>query len=279
MKIATIKDISKSIAVKGTIVTMLLLSLAACVNTVSDGSQDDRHASNTNFSASADFSYDLSVNNQNLLTLDGINGSVLVVGTTDSNRVLISGRRVARSESTEDAEAWLKKITVLVNTLSNSIEVQTDQPDETFGRNLEVYYDVRVPQGWQVTIDHVNGDVTLDTLSADARLSSVNGNIWVKELHGGLNANLVNGQINSTVFLPENKTCDLETVNGIITLSIPRTTSAMLSASVVNGSIDLTNLDLTQSSSSSRSLSGKLGGGNGTIRASSVNGSIHFIGF
>ena len=260
-------------------VFLLLIWLSGCVNTVGSNHADGRQVSNTNFSASEDFSFDLTVASQDRFVLSGINGTITVTGTTINNQVLITGTRQVKSESTDDAERWLQELNVLVNTFSNSIEVTTDQPKETHGRNFQVFYEVRVPQTWQVDVDNVNGIIRLDSLNARAVVNNVNGDIWVNHHNGELIVDLVNGQINGTVYLPTNGLCDLETVNGLIFLSVPDNTSAMVNASVVNGSINLNNLQLTQSTVTNRSVSGKLGSGEGTIRTTAVNGTINLTGF
>lgn len=258
---------------------LAVIWLSGCVNTVGSSDADSRQVSNTNFSASEDFSFDLTIGSQDRFVLSGINGTVTLVGTTNNDQVLITGTRQVKSESTADAERWLQELNVLVNTFSNSIEVTTEQPNETYGRNFQVFYEVRVPQSWQVDIDNVNGIIRLDSLNARATVNSVNGDVWVTEHNGDLIVDLVNGQINSTVYLPIDGICDLETVNGLIFLSIPESTSAMVNASVVNGSINLSNLQLTQSTVTNRSVSGKLGNGEGTIRTTAVNGTINLTGF
>ena len=71
---------------------------------------------------------------------------------------------------------------------------------------------------------------------------------------------------------------DLSTVNGTIDVSVPVDTSAHLTANVVNGTIGVRNLDLHNQVSSRTSLQGVLGNGRGSLRLSTVNGSIDVEG-
>jgi DUF4097 and DUF4098 domain-containing protein YvlB len=130
-----------------------------------------------------------------------------------------------------------------------------------------------------VYAEHVNGNVWADSLSGNTVISSVNGNVYTSEIEGDLDVDLVNGEVSSTVFLPTNGLCRLTTVNGRIDLSIPQFTSADFSANVTNGLIELNNISLSQSNTTSRSVSGQMGSGNGLIDLQTVNGNIVVSGF
>ena len=63
-------------------------------------------------------------------------------------------------------------------------------------------------------------------------------------------------------------------------MSIPTSTSAEFSADVAGiGAIIVSDLDIKDSLSTSKSLTGTLGNGEGSIALNSVNGNIEIIGF
>ena len=96
---------------------------------------------------------------------------------------------------------------------------------------------------------------------------------------GNSAVSLVNGQITAKITLPLNGNIGMANVNGNIDLEIPTNTSAEFSAGLVNGNITITNLVLQNQVSSSTSLTGTLGNGEGTIALTTVNGNISATGF
>jgi len=79
--------------------------------------------------------------------------------------------------------------------------------------------------------------------------------------------------------LPEDGTINLNLVTGNIELDIPQNTSAEFSAAVVTGTISISDLVLQNQVSTSGSLSGTLGNGEGTISLNVVTGSVNVQGF
>jgi DUF4097 and DUF4098 domain-containing protein YvlB len=192
--------------------------------------------------------------------LEGISGAVAVTEDSDSDSIVIAGTRRVRSESEEDAEEHLDELEVSVQDLSDEVFVKTTQPDLTQGRSYEVDYEILLPAIVDVDITHVNGQVVLNDMVGDAFVD------------------LVNGQIDGDVTMESGDTIDMNLVNGTIDLSIPKTTSAEFSASVVNGYISDTGLVFHDRQSTSHSLTGRLGGGDGKISLTVTNGIISVTG-
>ena len=85
---------------------------------------------------------------------------------------------------------------------------------------------------------------------------------------------LVNGRIDANATVPGGGSIELRLTNGNIELEIPRNTSAEFSARVGNGTITLSNLALGNQRRTPTSVEGTLGGGNGAILLTTVNGPI-----
>lgn len=80
--------------------------------------------------------------------------------------------------------------------------------------------------------------------------------------------------------LPSNGEIRMSTDNGNLDLSIPTSTSAEFSATVDGiGEKSVTNLDITYSLNTQKSLIGTLGDGEGSITLSTVNGNVEVLGF
>jgi DUF4097 and DUF4098 domain-containing protein YvlB len=217
--------------------------------------------SNTDSVAEASFSFERNVGGQTQLTVKGINGTITVTGSPDTNSVTITGVRRVGSESVADARENLENLEVRVTSQANDILVETVQPQQTGGRNYTVVYTITVPHGLNVSVTNVNGDVN------------------PRRIVGNVSVELTNGQIDSRVTLPRDGTIELETTNGDVNLRIPQGTRAELSANLTNGTISVTGFDLQGQTSTGNSLQGTLGDGRGTISLRTVNGSINVIGF
>ncbi len=253
---------------------------------------DDDYVHNLRYSASEDFSFQLSPNDQTRFTLDAINGTVEIIGRSDRNIVEIWGERIAESDSRRDAENYLDRLDVEVTQRTEEIFVQTLQPNDTHGRNLIVHYFVRIPKSWDVEAYLTNGEMTIKNLTGyvDAELTNgefnlesvantvdinmTNGNMFLNDVRGSVDADVTNGNIDTRMILPAFGTCNMNTVNGQIRLYIPESTSAEFSANVTNGTISLNNLDPQDLQSTLRSKSGVLGSGEGEIDLKTVNGNI-----
>ena len=81
------------------------------------------------------------------------------------------------------------------------------------------------------------------------------------------------------MILPINETIDLSVNNGGLVMNIPTSTSAEFSATVAGaGVIIVSDLDIEDSLSTSKSLTSTLGNGEGSITLSTVNGNIEIFG-
>jgi hypothetical protein len=221
-----------------------------------NGTGSDGVVDNTDFSAEAAFYFRLDLGSHETLRLEGISGEVMITDVAGSDSVIISGVRRVRSESTEDAEEHLPRLEVAVQDLSDEVFVETRQPEQSMGRSYEVDYEIILPEVLDLDIANVNGQVILEDISGDALVD------------------VVNGQVVGEVTLDTGGTLGIDVVNGAIDLGIPKTTSAEISAAVVNGYINVSGLTLLDSQSTTNSLTGRLGTGEGTITLTVTNGAI-----
>jgi hypothetical protein len=273
----------------------IILLINACVV----DPYDDHHenVNNTQYAAEEEFDYKFETFDRQYLELNAISGSIEIIGVADLDSVHIWGERRVESESTRDARAHLEYLQVRIDLYSDGIKVETDQPDQANGRNYLVYYHIRIPENWEVKVNSVNGVCELSSIASAVEIANTNGNLILENISGDVSAGLTNGNLTLTNYfgnivgnvlngnitchmtLPDSGSCFLSTVNGPIALSIPTETSAILSASVVNGGISITNLEVHNTVTTPTSVQGRLGDGNGTIELGTVNGAIEVIGF
>ena len=237
------------------------------------------NVANTDFTAEASFSSEIPVASQTQLALRGINGSVVVSGRSDSSSILVNAVRRVRSESSADAEANLERLQVRVTDLGTQVLVETSQPQDSGGRSFEVDYAITLPRTLEVSVTNVNGAVTIENINAPVNVLNTNGELELQNIVGSVIAEGVNGRIEATSTLPRAGRIELALVNGNVELAIPQNTSATLSARTSNGTVTLSNLSLSSSTSAPSSVQGTLGGGDGTIILTTVNGTIRVSGF
>ena len=240
------------------------LTLGLCLLWVGCG--DDNGAGsngvvdNTDFSAEADFYFRLDLGSHDALRLEGISGEVNIADVAGSDSIVVAGVRRVRSESAQDAEEHLPLLEVSVQDLSDEVLVETSQPEQSNGRSYEVDYEITLPAVMGLDITDINGQVILDDITGDVQ------------------ADVVNGQIAGDVTIATGGSLVMSVVNGAITLGIPKSTSAEFSAAIVNGYINVSDLTLYDSQSTTHSLTGRLGAGEGTISLMVTNGTIAVVG-
>jgi DUF4097 and DUF4098 domain-containing protein YvlB len=99
-------------------------------------------------------------------------------------------------------------------------------------------FDVTVPPGVTVALETVNGDVRARNLDGDLELRTVNGAVEARGVRGSLQGETVNGNVLvDAVTLPRGASLELETVNGAVTLTLPKDARFDFSASTLHGSI------------------------------------------
>jgi hypothetical protein len=239
----------------------------------------NNEVSNTNFEASESFYYSIAVDNKSMFTIAGINGTININGISNTDSVIITGEKIVKSESVADAEVNLQNLNVIVLETANAVAVETDQPDETGGRNFQVDYNVTLPKSFTITAANVNGSVSVDSINNTVTAANVNGQILLDEIVGSSTVSLVNGQIVAKITLPLNGNIQMGNVNGNVTLEIPTSTSAQFAAGLTNGNITIRNLTLQNQVSTPTSVVGTLGNGEGAISLATVNGNINAVGF
>lgn len=216
---------------------------------------------------------------RNGLSISNINGNITVIGVDDLTEVQISGSKIVRDESVEEAKRRIGDIKIEIVESATTLAIKTSHPNSSGGRTYQVDYEIRIPSSWKLTVGNVNGNVTILNIKNTTKATITNGTLEARDIRGNVDGNVSNGTINARVYLPENGSCVLGTLNGTIGFLVPRSTSAAVTATATNGTVSVSNLPLVLSSSSRTSISGTLGDGKGTIRLSTLNGTVQLTGF
>lgn len=140
--------------------------------------------------------------------------------------------------------------------------------------DVEVDFTVRVPAGVRFDGNNVNGGVEARDLTGPISLHTVNGGIRLSTATGDAEANTVNGGITAEVRAHGDRPLRFNTVNGSITLTLPRGLGADFDAETVNGGIESDFAVTVQGRMNPRHLTGRIGEGGRRIEMKTVNGGI-----
>ncbi|MBU1356527.1 MAG: DUF4097 domain-containing protein [Candidatus Edwardsbacteria bacterium] len=125
----------------------------------------------------------------------------------------------------------------------------------------------------EIAFQTVSGDVSA-SLSGNVQGQTVSGGIDIKaEKPGEIKINSTSGDVRFQGPLSGVNDSAIATVSGDVSLGLEKGSSAMIEAGTVSGDIDC-GLELAGSRQSSRSLSGKLGDGQGSLKVKTVSGDI-----
>jgi hypothetical protein len=199
---------------------------------------------------------------------------VTIVGDQGATVAGVDAVRRVTSDTRVDAQQFLDRVTVDVTELAGEVLVRTSQPSNTGGRVAIVDYDLIIPARLDVQVTNVNGEVEVRSVDGAVEVTNVNGAVSVLDATGDVEVALVNGNIDAVATVLPDGLVDLSAVNGNIELDIPTSTSAVIEADVVNGAISVIGLTLADATISTRTVRGRLGGGDGLVDLDTANGTI-----
>lgn len=210
------------------------------------------------------------------LEIINVNGRILAE-PSDGKSVEVRAERTVKALSDESARELLGKIEMREEVGGDRVRVEVRAPRFSGASNHEIKWTIKVPKGLAVDLRTVNGGVRMERLEGQIRARSTNGGIVGEALvastvdaavtNGGVEINLANA--------PSDGTIDLESVNGGVTLSLPSTAKADVTARCVNGGISIDGVDIeVVGEQTRRRLDGKINGGGTRISMETVNGGV-----
>ncbi len=205
------------------------------------------------------------------LTVDGgMNGGVRVQGWSGSEvRVQARVWANARSESRAEEMADAVRIHAADGTL------RAEGPQSGRRESWGVSWIVSVPFDTDLELETHNGGITINAVNGRIRFAAVNGGVHLEDLGGDVEGRTRNGGLHVELAGDrwDGAGLDVETVNGGVTVYLPRDYSAQLETGTVNGGMDI-DFPVTVRGRIGRSLSVALGGGGPTVRAVTTNGGV-----
>jgi DUF4097 and DUF4098 domain-containing protein YvlB len=188
------------------------------------------------------------------ITVSGLhNGTRLNTASGEVELSDCQGENILSSASGDISVAGSSQASLKINTASGDIEVSDCSGDLAF--------------------QTVSGDVSA-SLSGNVQGQTVSGDIDIKaEKPGEIKINSTSGDIQFSGPVNEGNNSAIATISGDVSVVLENGSSLMIEAGTVSGDIDC-GLELAGSRQSSRSLSGKLGGGQGSLKVKTVSGDI-----
>ncbi|MFD9320429.1 DUF4097 domain-containing protein [Streptomyces sp. NPDC060053] len=130
-----------------------------------------------------------------------------------------------------------------------------------------------------VRADTVSGSVEAQALTGDLHFNSVSGDLTVVEAGSSVKADSVSGSMIVDLD-PTSRptTIDLTSVSGEIAIRLPHPADARVEANTASGSVSNAFEDLRVSGQwGAKRITGRLGAGNGSLKATTVTGSIALL--
>ncbi len=214
------------------------------------------------------------------VTLNNINGSVHIQGW-ERNEVRLDAVKSAYKQTR------LTEANIEVRATADSIDIRTRYPHESqtftdeaprrYDNPASVEYTLSVPRDARLeNIELINGALDLAGLSGETRASCINGKLTARDLSGAANLSTINGPLEATFGqLDPTKLLALNSINGLVSLTLPSDANANVKASTIHGTI--TNdfgLPVHQGRYVGTDLAGQLGQGGPRIKLNNVNGPI-----
>lgn len=212
------------------------------------------------------------------LRVDGAQNGGVAVRAHEGRDVIVRARVQAHARSDERAREIARGIRV-----NTDGTIRATGPEQAWGRNQgwAVSYEILVPARTSLEVETTNGPISVERLAGDINLRAVNGPITLRELSGDVRARAQNGPINVRLSGRRwsGEGLDAETVNGPVTVEMPRGYAAHLESSTVHGPLNVPGA-LRPSREGRRRwttggrISTDLNGGGPTIRAVTTNGPV-----
>lgn len=222
------------------------------------------------------FSYEIQSGGR--ISVDNVNGNVTIIGGP-GNQVEITAIKNGKNQ------ALLDQIQIIIEHSEDTISIETKFHGKgitnwfSSGKDDKgvVRYTIMVPTDINLeSIESVNGNLEISGVSGTVEASTVNGSIKASDLSGNTTIETVNGSVDATfTALSGQQKAVIESVNGRLTITLPRDSNAKVSAESFNGRIDGSDFGLKINKGFiGRELEGDIGNGSARLALSTVNGAI-----
>jgi DUF4097 and DUF4098 domain-containing protein YvlB len=254
-----LKTSNRSFALAGLLATGLLLPASA-------------------FGLEKSFTQTYPLRSGGVFSIDNVNGDV-TIESWDRNEVSVEATISARTQQ------GLDRVEVRVKNSEERVSVETHYEESGKGWSWnndggDVDYVVKVPRNAELRdIELVNGGLLISDFPGRVSASTVNGKISISGLTGDLELESVNGKVDASFAqLGGNQRVEIEAVNGVIELRVPKSADFEVDASTVHGRISNDfGLEVDHGEFVGHDLRGRVGSGGARVKLENVNGAIKIL--
>jgi hypothetical protein len=172
-----------------------------------------------------------------------------------------------------ESRAQLQAIQLREQRGADTAYVATSYPVQMNQFRYEALLSVGIPYRMRCLVDSVDGSITIAHLGADVRIRNTHG-VSIDALNASCDIMALDGPNTLNIILPDGGHCIVTAAEGDISLTVPASVSATVSARSRNGSVTHAGLSFGSLVQVVDSLSGMLGAGSGEIRLYTSRGNI-----
>jgi hypothetical protein len=231
----------------------------------------------------AEFRWEGQMASGKTLEIKGVNGRVRALLTSGDKLELVAVKR-GRRHDPEKVDVRVVEHAGGITICAVYPSVDPARPNEckpgAEGRmtvrnnDVSVDFALKLPAGIHFVGRTVNGGIEASGLAGNVEARTVNGSVTV-ETSGHARAETVNGSIRARLGKADWKDAvAFKTVNGSVTVTLPKDASTAVHVETVNGRISNEFTLSGEARIGRRQLSGTIGGGGRDLSAKTVNGSV-----
>ncbi len=217
-----------------------------------------------------------------VLSISNIDGAVTVRRASGGTAEVVVTKRVIRGNGDlvqamlEETDNGFKVCTVYLERVGERRD-SCSRPSHTGGRRepleVEMTYQVRLPEGVELAAGTVDGDIIAENLGAPSRLATVDGDIRVTG-RAPERITTVDGDIDMTIdgALPDD--LRISTVDGSVRIAMAEGRGFTVHASTLDGTLSSDFALTTSGKWGPRAMRGTVGDGRSSIRITTVDGDV-----
>ena len=217
-------------------------------------------------------------------TLTNTNGHINV-RSWDQAKIQVHAVKKVKAGDADLAKKVMAELRIDPTVTADGVSINTIYPKRENGGffswlageevSMDVEYEITVPRSISLNLETTNGAIEVDSVKGSHRVTTTNGHIDLTRCSGDVEAETTNGGIKAELTdVNPGKSIRLETTNGRINVTLPKTIAARVDASTTNGSVN-SYLPVTTTEMRNHRLRGTInGGGAAELKLHTTNGSI-----
>ena len=205
------------------------------------------------------------------ISVDGHENGGVAFSGWDRNEVKVVAMIQTNADDDSQAEALAKAIRIT----SNGGRISAEGPSSRGRAWWSVSYEILVPRRSNLEAITQNGGVSAEDVEGELDFQATNGGIRVVNVGGDVRGETANGGVSASLSGTSwrGKGLDLRTMNGGVSLTIPRGYNARLETGTTNGGMRV-DFPITVQGMIGRRIQTQLGTGGPLVRAVTTNGGV-----